>query len=155
MAENESTDLVVIDPYSLADIGKEEDKVLNEKINRAIKDILAWDNRLSADTETVLALKDYIQAEIVQMKVFKRILDGDDESNTERLFRSCLNAKNILRDEIWGNVGGQKPKEEEVNKVKEILIEHKVIEAEPIIPKENEYGTGPDKRKSAKTGNKE
>ena len=152
MADEESSDMVVIDPYALADIGKEEDRVLNEKINKAIRDILAWDDRLSADTETVLALKDYIQAEVVQMKVFKRILDGDDESNTERLFRSCLNAKNILRDEIWGAVKGRKPKEEAVDRVKEILIEHKIIDAQPIDVKETQDGTGTYKRESSETG---
>lgn len=148
MTEKESTEMIIVDPYSLADIGKEEDKALNEKINKAIRDILAWDNRLSADTETVLALKDYIQAEIVQMKVFKRILDGDDESNTERLFRSCLNAKNILRDEIWGSVKGRKPKEEEIDKVKEILIEHRIID----VPKKETTDDRPaNKREPSET----
>jgi hypothetical protein len=101
------------------------------KIAKAVEQIILNDPRISGEPENVLALRDYVRAEVVCQIVFKRITtDGSDSTGDERLFRAVLSAKSMLRDEIWGKVKGKKKKDDEVDKVRKFLIDQKIIPAQ-------------------------
>lgn len=128
-SQGETPTVAIVLPSCLMNV-YEVDTTIEQKIDEAVSQILLLDGRLSGEPETVFALKDYIRAEIVCQIVFKRIAkDNSDSTGDERLFRAVLNSKNMLRDEIWGRVKGRKKREQEINKVRSILIDQKIIEA--------------------------
>ena len=145
MKKSKDTGLSVLDPFAITNL-PEIDEELNNKINASVKEILKSDIRLSSEPEIISAIRDFIIVEIVKMRSFKQILSsGSDDSNTERLFRSCINAQSLLREEIWGSVRGRKTKEEFTDLVTDTLIKQKIIE-----PKVKQIG---DRRKPTEEGN--
>lgn len=127
-----SEEMVLRDPHEIMRLSKDEK---HEIIESAVRTILVHDERLSSDPEVIEALRDYVKAEMACQVAFDKIVSGDGESTDERLFRGMLNMKNTLRDEIWGGVRGLKPKEEQMKKAHEIIVEAqtRVLEAKKEI----------------------
>lgn len=99
-------------------------------VNRAVNKILLLDDRFTnADIEIIDALRDWVRAEAILSRAFKKFMGGDTTASTERMFRHASLHKNALRDEIFGKFKGRQAKKAEVDYSNTILVEEGIIDA--------------------------
>lgn len=129
--ESQSALAEVVDPLDILDNPLLENKEIQDKIHNAARRIILLDKRLGHDPETLDAIKDWIRAEVMLDKMFRECMDPTKvNASKERMFRTCLNEKNKLRDEIWEKALDQKGRDLVVSEAKMVLEEDQIIEAQ-------------------------
>jgi len=119
------TEMTAIESIFSGDVDPELEKIVNDSVTK----IMLIDDRFdNADLETIDALRDWVRAEAVLSRAFKKFMKGDTTASTERMFRHATMMKNSLRDEIFGKFKGRKAKKEEIDFANSILVDTGAIE---------------------------
>ena len=119
------TEMTAIESIFSGEVDPELEKIVNDSVTK----IMLIDDRFdNADLETIDALRDWVRAEAVLSRAFKKFMKGDTTASTERMFRHATMMKNSLRDEIFGKFKGRKAKKEEIDFANSILVDTGAIE---------------------------